>query len=333
LYLALTLAAATPAHAGLIFNTTFDLSGDSRSLNANLSPAEITQWENAIIYVEMVYSSLFSNDITVNLTVDAAAGTSTLGASSTSLAGTLSYQQVKGVLAADVTSSDDHTAVANLPAADPTGGAAFWLATAQAKALGLLPANDAGNDGTVTFGAGWNYTFDPNHRAVPGDFDFIGVAEHEISEVMGRFGLLGTPVNGNPGYAVLDLFGYTSSGVLNLQQQVNGAYFSIDGGSTNLKSYNDAGNGGDAKDWASGTNDSYNAFSSSGAQNDVTAVDVREMDVIGYTLATPEPGSLIPLLLIGAAFAVNRRRPRLSGAGIKHCLAERRTSAPSRRVR
>ena len=36
-----------------------------------------------------------------------------------------------------------------------------------------------------------SFTFDPNKRVVPRHFDAIGVLEHEISEVLGRLGLLG----------------------------------------------------------------------------------------------------------------------------------------------
>jgi len=300
----LLLAVGLPAHASLIFNTTWDASVNSTNLAAS---GEVAQFESAIGYVEGVYSGLFSNNITINLTVAVSSGKAILGESDTNLAGTLTYGQLTSVLAADATSQDDNTAVANLPAVDPTGGAAFWLATAQAKALGLISANDPGNDGTVTFGGGWNYTFDPNNRSVPGDFDFIGVAEHEISEVMGRIGLLGTNLNGNPGYGVLDLFGYTAPGSLTLAQQVGGAYFSIDGGQTNLMAYNDAANGGDAKDWAGGTNDAFNAFTGPGGENGLSSVDIREMNVIGYNDA-PEPSSLLPLLLVGAGFVALRRR-------------------------
>ena len=56
--------------------------------------------------------------------------------------------------------------------------------------MGVLP-NDLSNDGTFTFGGGFSYTYDPNNRAVAGKFDFIGVAMHEISEIMGRIGLMG----------------------------------------------------------------------------------------------------------------------------------------------
>jgi hypothetical protein len=310
---AVAVTAMLPVHAsplGLVFNNNFNLSGDGSSLNANLSAGEVTQWENAIDYIESVYSSAFSDSITINLTIDAAPGTSALGESETQLTGAYTYAQIKTALTNDASSAADDTAVANLPASDPTNGADFLLATAQAKALGLMNPNSTISDGTVTFGAGWNYTFDPNNRAVPGDFDFIGVAEHEITEVMGRIGLLGENLDGSPDYSILDLFGYTSPGHISLAPQVNGAYFSIDGGVTNLKTFNDAINGGDAKDWASGTNDSFNAFTGSGTLNALSAVDLETMDVIGYNTVTPEPGYMVPLCVAGIAFFFLRRRTR-----------------------
>src|SRR5579883_3087602 len=221
------LVLAASAHAsplGLKFNNNFNLTGDGMSLNANLAAGQVTQWENAIIAVESMYSNLFSNSITINLTIDAAPGTSVLGESSTALTGPLSYSEVQTTLADNATSGDDNSVVANLPAIDPTGGGHFLLSTAQAKALGISGPS-ANSDGTVTFGAGWTYTYDPNNRAVSGEFDFIGVAAHEISEVMGRFGLLGMVLDGSSDYTILDLLGYTSSGNISLVQNANGAYF------------------------------------------------------------------------------------------------------------
>ena len=58
-----------------------------------------------------------------------------------------------------------------------------FIANAQAKALGLSPAHDPANDGTFTFNRNSSYTFDPANRAVSGKYDFIGVVEHELSEL------------------------------------------------------------------------------------------------------------------------------------------------------
>ncbi|MBV9200850.1 MAG: hypothetical protein JO320_05860 [Alphaproteobacteria bacterium] len=63
------------------------------------------------------------------------------------------------------------------------------MSDAEAKALGLRAANTSGIDGWVGFSSAADYTYDPDNRAVAGAYDFIGVAEHEIAEVMGRYGM------------------------------------------------------------------------------------------------------------------------------------------------
>jgi hypothetical protein len=294
--------AVAPVHA-LIIHPTFDSSITSL-FNA-------AQWESAINYADGQYESLFIDPITINITFSANPGNSILGQSSAAGQFVGNYAALKTLLSADAKSADDATAIANLPVVDPTGGSQFLLLTAQAKALGVLPGNEASSDGTVTVGTGFSFTFDPNHRAVPGAYDFIGITEHEISEVMGRYGTAN--LGGN--YGVLDLFGYqfgaggTGTGVLNLAPNQNNNYFSIDGGKTPLKLYNNHANGEDDKDWGSGSNDSFNAFSFSGVENDISAVDVRQMDVIGYDLAVPEPASLAALALGSLGLLGRRRRP------------------------
>ena len=57
------------------------------------------------------------------------------------------------------------------------------------------------------------YAYDSTNRAVAGEWDFIGVAEHEISEVLGRSFLLDYTTSG---YMPYDLFRFTASGTRSL---------------------------------------------------------------------------------------------------------------------
>jgi hypothetical protein len=263
---------------GLVFNITYDSSVSN-------APAGFS---NAITDVVNYYESVFSDPISVNIDVGwgevaRQSLSGALGASETNLGG-FSYSQVKTALAADAKSADDATAIASLPGSDPTGGGSFVLATAEAKALGLSAGTAV--DGYVGFSSSVNYTFDPNNRAVSGAYDFIGVAEHEISEVMGRIALLGTPIGGlSRTYSVLDLFRYSSPGVRQLVAGTT-AYFSLDGGNTNLNNFNTL-SGEDAGDWANGGgNDSYNAAGRSGVAELVSSNDLRVMDAIGWDHGT-----------------------------------------------
>jgi hypothetical protein len=264
----------------LSFNLMFDAS-------TNSAPAGFsTAFNNAIQF----YETNFTDPITINLQVgwgEVAGQTlppGALGESSASQPGFFNYSTIKSVLVADAKSAADQTAIANLPASDPTGGATFKISRAQGKALGLTIGDGSALDGSVGFNSTAPFTFDPNNRAVAGKVDFIGVAEHEISEVMGRFGL---SQNGAPSgrYGPIDMFRYSSPGVLDLAP-TNGAYFSINGGTTTINTFNGTG-GGDLSDWAGATPDSYNFSITTGFQMPVTSGDLTVMDVIGYDVLVP----------------------------------------------
>lgn len=192
-------------------------------------------------------------------------------------------------------------------AANEPTNSQFFVTSADAKTLGLADPT-SGLDGYVGFStlSGTGYSW---HRAAGADgsntgtasnqFDLQSVALHEISEVMGRIGMEGQIVSGQHTDTPLDLFNYQGSGVLALSG--NGGYFSINDGTTNLGTYNDASvNGGDIADWASaasttqsqtiglpsGVNvsDAYDAFLFPGYNGDVSQSDILELTALGYKL-------------------------------------------------
>lgn len=268
----LLLIAVVPGKA-ITFNNTWD-----PSLNTYLSSSDVTKFKAAVIYAEQQFQNVFTDAITINLTFTVRRGTGTLGASVTTFQPT-TYAEVKSALTAGAVSPADFSSVGNLPASDPGGPGGWSLPSAEAKALGLLAANDSGLDGTIFFGGGNPYTYDPANRKVVGKYDFIGIAIHEISEVMGRNSNLDTaPV----GAAPFDLFRYTARGALSMDPNALNVYFSVDGGATALNFFN-SDPSGDVMDWEGPAPDAFNAFGPTNEQDDMTASDLVAMDVIGYT--------------------------------------------------
>ncbi len=200
------------------------------------------------------------------------------------------YSTLKTAMTADATAgTPEATAAGSLPDGSPISGGNFWVATAEEKALGLLPAHGTSIDGYVGFSSRVSWDFTPTGAPTSRQYDFISIAEHEISEAMGRIALLGESIAGVPnGYSTLDLFRYSAADTRSL---VGGqtAYASYDSGHTNLDYFN-ATAGGDWGDWSSSGptsagNDAYDAFAAAGTQYSIHPTDTSLMNALGYQLA------------------------------------------------
>ena len=221
-----------------------------------------------------------------------------LGHSDYALTGPYTFAQITSALAQDPHSGSDAIALAHLPTVDPISGThAYYMTSAQAKALGLQGPSDA-LDGTVQFANNPPFDYDRSDGITPGSYDFYGTVAHEFSEVMGReLNAIGNEVQtGKPnGYYPFDLFKYSAAGVPTFVGTTAG-YFSPDGGVTNLDNFN-ADSDDDFGDWASSAgDDAFRAFSDTGVVNAVTPTDIVVMDVIGWDAA---PGSAGLVALFG----------------------------------
>jgi tryptophan-rich protein len=260
---------------------TIDIDWDS---SVNSAPAS---FQTAVLEAVQYLEGLFANPITITIDVgygeiDGQALVS--NALGESLANYVpeSYSAVRSALIAE-----DAPGSSTLPATSPDGGT-LAMSTAEAKALGL-EANNGSVDGYVGFSDSLPFSYADGTTPPSSEYYFIGVVEHEITEDMGRVSLL--PYQ--PDYAPIDLYRYSSPGVRDLSTGGTGstAYFSIDGGTTNLGTWNNNPSNGDLADWypsgpAPGGSDSFDDYTSPGVVNVVSQNDVTLMNALGWTVPT-----------------------------------------------
>ncbi|MBO9576340.1 MAG: NF038122 family metalloprotease [Sphingobium sp.] len=201
----LALGLSAPSQAGLTFNFTF---------TAGTSDAA----KNAFIAAGNIWSGLFNDNVTLDLTVGTAAlGPGILGQAASRRIN-FSYSTFTTALAADIASGADATAVAHLQPGDnfgmvmnltsdnPNGSGSITpfiddnntannrslnITTANAKALGLGVGAGTVSGCTVTcdafiqFSSNFAFDYDQSDGVSAGLYDFVGVAAHEIGHALG----------------------------------------------------------------------------------------------------------------------------------------------------
>ena len=345
-----TLLASAPAQAAPIFNFQF-------------TPGTTLQAQQGFIAAGERWSALLADNITVNLTVGfGALGGGILGQAA-STQDFHSYASFRSALDADRTSALDNTAVAHLPATsfgmlinrtanNPNGAASampyldnngsdnnltVFITNAEAKALGMAVVEEAlpgciGNcDGFIQFNSNLAFDFDSSNGIGATQYDFVGMAAHEIGHTLGFISGVDVldfnappnngPFNDNEFTYVsgLDMFRYSAlssaSGVLDWTADERAKYFSVDGGATLEAEFSTGltfGDGRQASHWKDLM--MLGLMDPTAAQGElllITSNDLRAMDAIGYNLAPiPEPSQAAMYgagLLMALAWAGRRK--------------------------
>jgi hypothetical protein len=273
--------------AGLTIIPTFNSTGAT-----SIDAATQTVINNAIAF----YQNTFTDNITVNIEFHNMS--SGLG-QSIAFIFSVPYSTYCTALAANATSPDDITAVANTPCASTNpinsnanigvkspDGRALGINTPEQPFRGACPTASFTGSGCI----GLNVA-EANSLGV-----LFSTVEHEIDEVLG----LGSALNGTTTPAMPwteDLFRWHTAGTRSYAADPStanpcgastpAAFFSIDGGSTDLDDFNNCANGGDYGDWITHTpSQVQDAFTNSSATPSltVTSPEVRALDVIGYNI-------------------------------------------------
>lgn len=343
------LAAGSPARGALTFNFTPAPGMSAQAIAGFQEAADL-------------WSAVFVDDVTINIDIDfTTLGPGILG-STGSTQGTVSYSSFKTALGADATSGDDTSAVGSLQAGssfgmrlnytsnNPNGSGSatayfdndgdannntIRMTTANAKALGLLAANDPGDDASITFSDDFAWDFDRSNGISGGAFDFVGVAAHEIGHALGFISgvdILDTNSSGSffpdnvfTFVSPLDMFRFSSSsillgaGVIDWTAGTGAKYFSVDGGATNLGGYSTGtvhGDGRQASHWKDSLGlGIMDPTSAPGELLSITELDLRGFDAIGWdrlmVTAVPAPKALTAgAMLLGVGMLFARRFDR-----------------------
>ena len=248
------------------------------------------QFEAAIQQAANILDAAFTDNITINLTIgygevngelltngSAAAGPDPNGGSAFE-----SYSTIRAALIAAASPGD--STFASLPSGSSINGQStveVW--SAEEKALGQIPANGTGIDGSAGFAKDISSSL------------LVGVALHELTHALGRV----------PDFTpdVFEFFRYSSSGNRVFDDSIpasSASYFSLNGGATkwadygvhsdpsdNVNNYSFDGDGPSSLT----TEDAFDQFYDSNTLQYLTPFDLEQMDALGFHLKQDAPAA------------------------------------------
>jgi hypothetical protein len=291
-----TLAAGfvcAPAAQAVSFNFTYD---------------QGTTWDQKVGFemAGQLWSSYLTDDVPLNFHVGMTEMSGqNLGGATPAITSNQDYFLFQSGLTNDKKSANDYTAVSSF--ANRSDNIATFrsvkngslqqnrkmmLTRANSKALGLGALTNTftygGLDGYIQLSstAKWNYDFLRQNSLGSTEYDFLTVAMHEIGHTLGFIsGLDIKNVSSS-----LDLYRFSSNSVSKNAVDFsmgNSAYFSIDGGKTNLANFS-TGEGGDtyqAGHWNSNNLVGLmNPNLKAGTRVGLSQLDLLAMDAIGWDL-------------------------------------------------
>ncbi len=212
--------------------------------------------------------------------------------------------------------------------AGPENNSTVRMSSANAKALSLIPGNNSGTDGIITFTTTNFFDFNRADGITSNKIDFVGVAAHEIGHMMGFTSGVDVLAGNSaaPGQndnqlkyvTTLDLFRFSTRsigagggvGVNDWTDDDFSKYLSVNGGLTPVAEFS-TGSVYEASHWKNGLGlGIMNPTTSGGILGVISENDVRAFDVIGYDRIVPEPSSSA-MIFTCLCLALGRRRRRL----------------------